>query len=178
MLSPKVIAKSKVITKGAIVDLAAKLAGVTGTLTGESNYDMNAALLVLEYLMTHLEEQYGVFLGYKLAEFQHAQPNQDSGIRDANAYSVAVLLAKECHALFGVDQVTYQRLERQCLGLINRLTPSTIVPYQGNEQLPVGAGNSPYNATFIPQYFDRENKIDVEDDATLDLGVPYFIKDS
>lgn len=172
------IPKGNVVTKGAIIDLAAKLAGVTGALVSESNYDVNAALVVLEYLMTHLEEQYGVFLGYKLATYQAPQATQDSGIRDANTYAVALLLAKECHALFGVDQITYQRLERQCLGLINRLTPSTVAPFQGNEQLPVGAGNTPYNGVLMPQYFDRVNKIDIEDDATLEIGVPYFLHDS
>lgn len=157
----------EVFTKGALVDLAASIGGVTGALAGTSTFDKKVALRHLELLVLELEGCRGIFLGFKKSEYQEAQPEQDSGIKPIHAYPVASILAYKASEVFGIDPMTKQGLLRSYNEAINLLTPCSFEFMQANEQLPRGAGNR--LDIYAPFYY-RVDKLDIENDSTLDIG--------
>ena len=158
-----------VVTKGSIVNQAAYISGVNGSLTGVNGFDFKAMLQHLELLALSLEAQFGLYLGYKKALGMDAQSDEDSGLNDTDSYAMATILAYRAHAILGLDQITYERCRRAAAEFTSRLASIDTGSVRVNDQLPIGAGNSPY--TYIkPLYFQPKNKITIDDDGVLDLG--------
>lgn len=158
-----------VITKGSIVSQSAYIAGVNGSMTGVDGFDFQSMLNHLELLALSLEAQYGLYLGFKKALGRMARSDDDSGLNDTDAYAMATVLAYRAHAILGLDPVVYERCRRIATDLLARLATIDPGTVRQNEQLPMGAGHSPFPCQ-RPLYARSEEKITLDDDGSLDLG--------
>lgn len=152
------------ITKGDIVRQAyieLRISGLTNRATPE---DTQIALRKLDSMMLAWTNK-GLNLSWnKSDDFTDPDPQEDSGISDADYEAIYVNLAVKLAPAFGKPPTQLDSFARELYaGLFSTELPTQ----QNNEYMPLGSGNR--RGAYTPVYQEGNEPIDVENDGNITI---------
>ena len=152
------------ITKGDIAAQAFQHLRISGLTNEATPRDTQLALQTLESMLLAWTNK-GLNLSWnKSDDFTNPEPQEDSGISDADYEAIYVNLAVKLAPAFGKPPTQLDSFARELYsGLF-----STVLPTQQNNQyMPLGSGSR--HGAYAPAYQEGNEPIDVENDGNITI---------
>lgn len=152
------------ITKGDIVRQAFQHLRISGLTNKARNEDTQLALQTLESMLLAWTNK-GLNLSWnKSPDFVDPDPQEDSGISDADYEAIYVNLAVKLAPAFGKPPTQLDSFARELYaGLFSTVLPTQ----QNNEYMPLGSGSR--RGAYTPVYQEANEPIDVENDGNITI---------
>lgn len=152
------------ITKGDIVRQAFQHLRISGLTNKARNEDTQLALQTLESMLLAWTNK-GLNLSWnKSPDFVDPDPQEDSGISDADYEAIYVNLAVKLAPAFGKPTTQLDSFARELYaGLFSTELPTQ----QNNTYMPLGSGNR--RGACAPVYQQANEPIDVENDGNITI---------